>query len=146
MSGIVCAIRGGPGSNPTIKRAISLAKETQLPLYFLYVVNLDFFTHTQSSRTHTVEKELHKMGEFILLTAQAKAERNGVQAEGIVRKGSVGEEIIEVSQEMEVNYVVLGAPRGIHDADHFTQERFHEFIRRIEDTCNAEVLTIDSEE
>ena len=39
MSGIVCAIRGGPDSQPTIRRAISLAKETNLSLYFLYVIN-----------------------------------------------------------------------------------------------------------
>ena len=42
MSGIVCAVRGGPASQPTLQRAITLAKETGLPLFFLYVVNLDF--------------------------------------------------------------------------------------------------------
>jgi nucleotide-binding universal stress UspA family protein len=130
MSGIVCAIRGGPASQPTIERAISLAKDTDLPLFFIYVVNLDFLTHTQSSRTHSIEKDLHHMGEFILLTVQSKAEAEGVLAEGIVRKGSVGEQIISAAKELEANYVVLGTPQGIHDADHFTQDRFYEFIRR----------------
>ena len=70
------------------------------------------------------------MGEFILLTVQSKAEAESVLAEGIVRKGSVGEQIISAAKELEANYVVLGTPQGIHDADHFTQERFYEFIRR----------------
>lgn len=143
MSAIVCAIRGGPDSQPTIERAIELAKETGLPLHFMYVVRLDFFTHTQSSRVHTIEKEMNKLGEFILLAAQAQAEEAGVQAEGIVRKGAVGEEIIAVSKELEANYVVLGTPRGIQEADHFTQERFMEFVRLIEEECNAEVISID---
>ncbi len=34
MPGIVCAIRGGPASKPTIARSIALAKETDLPLFF----------------------------------------------------------------------------------------------------------------
>ena len=37
MPGIVCAIRGGPASRPTIAKSIQLAEETGLTLYFLYV-------------------------------------------------------------------------------------------------------------
>ena len=74
MSGIICAVRGGPDSQVTIDEAISLALEANLPLNFLYVVNLDFLTHTQSSKTHTITDQLTQMGEFILLTAQQKAE------------------------------------------------------------------------
>ncbi|MCB0240075.1 MAG: hypothetical protein KDH08_15830, partial [Anaerolineae bacterium] len=77
MSGIVCAVRGGPASQPTVSRSIALAAETGLPLYFLYVVNLEFLDHTASSRTHTISKEMAEMGEFILMAAQAKAEAQG---------------------------------------------------------------------
>ena len=42
MSGILCAIRGGPASKATIARAIDLAHETGARLVFLYIVNLDF--------------------------------------------------------------------------------------------------------
>jgi hypothetical protein len=34
MSGIISAIRGGPGSQSTVKKAIAFSKETHLPLYF----------------------------------------------------------------------------------------------------------------
>jgi nucleotide-binding universal stress UspA family protein len=140
MSGIVCAIRGGPSSHPTIERAISLAKETKLPLYFIYVINLEFFVHTQTGRVHTAEKQLLKMGEFILLTAQAKAEEEGVVAEGLVRQGIIGEEIITVSNEIEANYVVLGSPKGAQDVDHFTQDHFAEFVQRIKGETMAQVM------
>ena len=76
MPGIVCAIRGGPASQPTIQKAIQLAEKTHQTVYFLYVVNLDFLTLTSTSRVHVVEKELHQMGEFILLTAQTQAAKN----------------------------------------------------------------------
>ncbi len=65
MPGIVCAIRGGPASKPTIARSIALAKETDLPLFFLYVVNLDFLAYTSSSRIHTITQEMEQMGELL---------------------------------------------------------------------------------
>lgn len=49
MPGIVCAIRGGPSSQPTIATSIKLASETGETIHFLYVVNLDFLTHSSSS-------------------------------------------------------------------------------------------------
>jgi nucleotide-binding universal stress UspA family protein len=100
----------------------------------------------QSSRTHTVEKDLHNLGEFILLAAQAEAEEEGVQAEGIVRQGNVGDEIIAVSNELGVNYVVLGSPQGVKDADAFTQDHFSTFVRRVEEDCGAEVVYLMPED
>ena len=69
MSGIVCAIRGGPDSQPTIQTAIEVAKKSDQTIYFLYIVNLDFLTYTSTSRVQVVAQEMHQMGEFILLTA-----------------------------------------------------------------------------
>lgn len=145
MTGIICAIRGGPSSNPTIERAISLAKEEDLALTFIYVVNLDFLTHTTSSRVHTIERELQHMGEFILLNAQAKAEKLDVQAEGIVRRGSLADEIIELSHELEATYVVLGQTKGREEIDTFTHDRFGKFVERIEDEGNVKAILVETE-
>ncbi|MEN8242894.1 MAG: universal stress protein [Chloroflexota bacterium] len=140
MSGIICAVRGGPNSQPTIDKAISLAKEVSLPLYFLYIVNLNFLVHTQSSRVSTISEELSKMGEFILLTAQDKANQMGVAAEGVVRQGDVQEEIILLAQELEANYVILGLPQGQKEADIFVPERIKEFSALIEQESGAKVV------
>ena len=144
MSGIVCAIRGGPASRPTIKKAIHLAKETELPLYFLYVVNLDFLTFTSSSRIHLISKQMHDMGEFILITAQAKAQAKGVQAEGIVRQGNIREEIVALCLETGADYVVLGKPTTQSEEENvFTREHLDEFAQNLSAESGAEIVIAD---
>ena len=140
MSGIVCAIRGGPASHPTIQKAISLAQETGQKIHFLYVVNLDFLGRTSSSRTHTITKELRQMGEFILLTAQVQAQNKGVESEGITREGNVGGEIIRLCQDTMADYVVLGSPKGEHEDNAFTRERMKQFAQTIETASGAKMI------
>jgi len=140
MPGIVCAIRGGPASQPTIARAIALAKETGLPLYFLYVVNLDFLSQTPTSRVHTISQEMHQMGEFILLMAQEASAREGISAEGVVRHGSVAEEVIGLCHELEAGYLVLGKPNVEREDTVFTQKLLHEFVARTEEQTGATVV------
>lgn len=140
MPGIVCAIRGGPHSQPTITRAIALAQEMDLPLYFLYVVNLDFLLRTSSTRIHTISEQMHQMGEFILLTAQASASEQGVSAEGIVRHGDVRQEIVNLCHELVADYLVLGRPRLEHEESVFSQELLHQFVERAEQQTGAKVV------
>jgi nucleotide-binding universal stress UspA family protein len=146
MTGIVCAIRGGPDSQPTIARAITLAQETHLPLFFLYVVNLDFLVHTSSARTHVISEQMHQMGEFILLAAQASASQQGVGAEGVVRHGDVGEEIVNLCHELTADYVVLGRPRLELEESVFSQELWHRFIERAEKQTGARVVLANGDE
>jgi nucleotide-binding universal stress UspA family protein len=145
MPGIVCAIRGGPGSQPTIQKALTLAEETGQKIHFLYVVNLDFLERTASSRTHTISRELRQMGDFILLTAQDQANSLGFTADGIIREGSVGEEIIRLCQEIQADYIVLGSPKDDHEHNAFTRERLDQFARHIEDTSGAQVVLVNED-
>jgi len=140
MSGIICAIRGGVASQPTMERAIQAAIETGLPLYFLYVVNIDFMMHTAQSRVQIITKELRELGEFILLSAQTKAESRGVTAEVALREGSVAKEIIELSHQVGADYVVLGRPRQTHAANVFTHDLLSEFGQRLETETGAKVI------
>jgi nucleotide-binding universal stress UspA family protein len=140
MSGIICAVRGGPASQPTIEKAIDLAKETNLLLRFLYVVNLDFLSHTQISRTSMISDELNQMGEFILLTTQEKAKRQGIDTEAVIRHGNVREEIIELAKEIKADYVVLGLPVGEKEKNVFIMERIKEFGNLIEEASGAKIV------
>lgn len=144
MSGIVCAIRGGPGSQPTIAQAIALAEKTSLPLHFLFVVNLDFMTHTSSSRVHTISRQMDQMGEFILLAAQAAAARQGVSAQGVVRHGNVGEEIIGLCQDIDADYVILGRPQERTEGSVFPQHLLTEFGERVESETRAKVVLTEA--
>jgi len=140
MPGIVCAIRGGPMSQPTIDRSIALAGETGQTIYFLYVVNLDFLTHSSSSKTEHISKEMREMGEFILLDAQEQAQGQGVQAEGVIRDGDVIEQIIDFAQEREPDYIVLGRPESARENNLLSSERLDEVIQRIKEVVDAKVV------
>lgn len=140
MSGVVCAVRGGPHSQSTIRKAIEVARDSNLALHFLYIVNLDFLTYTESSRVRFVTHELEQMGDFILLAAADQAQKAGVEAVTEIRHGSVGEEIVVYSQEIEASYIVLGMPQGIEEQDVFTQERLKELEARIEEESGANVV------
>jgi nucleotide-binding universal stress UspA family protein len=140
MPGIVCAVRGGPASQPTISRAIGLAQETGQLLHFLYVVNLDFLTHTTSSRVHTISEQMSQMGEFILLMAQDAAARQGVKALGLIRHGNVGEEIIKLCHELAADYVVLGKPKVEQEDTVFTHDLLRQFIEQTEEQTGAQVI------
>lgn len=141
MSGIVCAIRGGASSQPTINQAIRTAVETNLPIYFLYVLNLDFLNKGSLSRTHTISEEMQELGEFILLAAEAQAERQGVTAKGIIREGDiVGDEIISLCHELTADYVILGRPLATKAENVFTHEQLDQFGRHIEQETGATVI------
>jgi nucleotide-binding universal stress UspA family protein len=146
MAGIVCAIRGGPSSQPTIDRAIQLAKREDLDIHFLYVVNLDFLAHTNVSRVQTLDKEMHQMGEFILISAQDRAVAKGVRASGVVRKGVIGDEIIGLARDVEANYVILGSPQVETEANVFTRQRLESFSQRISDESGAQVVLVEDQE
>jgi nucleotide-binding universal stress UspA family protein len=146
MSGIVCAIRGGPDSQPTIQKAIEVARETGLPIYFLYVVNLDFLTHTASSRVRIISEEMEELGDFILKSTQAEARDKGAISEGIIRHGNVGKEISSLCHELEADYVVLGKPRGKSEKDIFTHDQLVQYAQQVEDLTGAEVVFSGSDE
>jgi nucleotide-binding universal stress UspA family protein len=143
MSGIVCAVRGGPGSHPTITRALDLAEEKGLAVYFLYVVNLDFLAHTSSGRTKTVKEEMQKLGEFILLRARKQAEERGIQGEGVTREGKVREEIIKLCKERQADYAVLGHQSSDTENNVFSEQQFRQFIQQIQKESPAQVIVTE---
>ncbi len=144
MSGILCAVRGGPASQGPIELGIQLAKETGERLHFLFVVNLDFLKMTETSRTHVLSEEMRGLGEFILLTAQAKADKSGVIAEGSVRQGDVMEEIVTLAKELEVSHIVLGRPRLEDQASVFTPDRLQSFVKFLEEETGSKVMLAES--
>jgi len=146
MSGIVCAIRGGPDSRPTIDKAIELAKEGNLALYFLYIVNIDFLDHTIRSRVQTISQQMQQMGEFILLTARATAKGKGIEAQGIVRHGNVTQEISGLCHEIKADYLVIGRPNFRLEDSLFTETLLADFIKRIEEQTGAKVILPEESE
>jgi len=83
------------------------------------------------------------MGEFILLAAQAESESKGIKAEGIVRRGNIRKEIINLSLETNANYVVLGKPKSkTLEENVFTHEHLDSFGQRIEEESGAKIILV----
>jgi nucleotide-binding universal stress UspA family protein len=144
MSGILCPIRGGPGSKGAIELGIQLAKQTGEQLHFLFVVNLDFLNLTVTSRTQVLSAEMRGMGEFILLTARAKAEDEGVIAGCTVRQGDVMEEIMNLAKEIEASHVILGRPQREEAENIFTVDRLQAFVQRLEEETGSKVMLVET--
>ena len=145
MSGVICAVRGGPRSQPTIQRAILEAKSKYVPLHFLYIINLDFLLHTEISRTNLISKQMQKMGEFILLDALAKASAQNVPAEMVIRHGKVREQIIEQALEIKADMIILGLPGDESDENVFTEQEFQAFCDRLARESGAQVIIAKGE-
>jgi len=110
MGRILCATRGGVGSYQTQDAAVALAKQRGDELLFIYVVDSSFLNQTAAPLVVDVEARLAKMGRFQLTMAQERAAAQGVQAQALVRRGSLRTELAAAARELDVSLIVLGHP------------------------------------
>lgn len=140
MGIILCATRGGQPSSRTEQQAIALAKERGDTVLFLYIVNKQFLDKTAAPIVVDVDDELSDMGEFLLLMARERAEKQGVETETMLRKGNVRAEIKRVAKEVGASTVVLGSPAGKESA--FQIESLKAFAKQIEAETEAEAIIV----
>lgn len=141
MGKILCATRGGEASYRTQDAAIALAREQEDELLFLYVVDTGFLDKTERAvRPDVVAAEMEKMGEFLLLMAQERAQKQDVEASYILRRGRVREELKEAARDEKADQVVLGKPVG--DESIFALEALQAFGVEIEAESGAKVLIL----
>lgn len=135
---ILCATRGGEESTITQNVATQLAKERDETLALLYVADSSFLDKSASALLVDVEKELSKMGEFLMTMAAEKAEREGVRTKTIVRCGNLGELLPQIAREVDASTIILGKPAG--DRSRFNQHEMDRFVERIHAETGAEVI------
>ena len=113
MTLILCPTRGGQSSIPNQQWAISLAKERNAALTFLYISNVRFLERASGPMIVDISDKLDEMGEFLLAMAQDRAAQAGIEAETIVRQGDFQDALTAVIQEIGADTVVIGqAARG----------------------------------
>jgi len=143
MQAILCATRGGLASQVTQKAAIALARSTDLPLVYLFVVNTEFMHRTTDlSHTQDAARELTKLGEFILAVAVERAEVEGVKAEGIVRQGKWQDVLLAVTAEICPRYVVLGSPGLDSLQDPEAARHIQERAAQIRNVCGSDIVIV----
>ncbi len=130
MSKIVCATRGGEGSRAVQMAAIEEAQSSGRSLVFLYITASDSVTQANMTLQTAVSAELSWIGQALLRIAQKRANAAGINAELVIRKGQVREEIVSYLQETDADLMLLGAPRGttLHIIGDDVIERFAQFI------------------
>ncbi len=141
---ILCPTRGGEASYANQDRAISLARERQAQLFFLYVAQVEFLGLTARSKLVDIATELEEMGEFLLAMAQERAEKAGVKAGAIVREGLFHQVLIDVIREYQVTSVVLGSSSG--ETAILTDEYVERLVQDVRGETGVEFIIVSSGE
>jgi len=137
MGKILCATRGGEGSYATQDAAISLAKERDDDLIFLFVVDVSFLNQTAAPLVVDVEARLEKMGHFQLAMAQDRATARGIEAQAVVRRGMLASELVAAVRDLGVSLVVLGRP--MRQTAVFEEDALQAFAASLQDETGVEV-------
>lgn len=112
MGKILCATRGGEGSQRSQESVIALAKKRGDELVFVFVADVSFLNQTAAPLVVDVELRLEQMGHFELARAKERAAAHGVEAQTVVRRGRLRLELAAAAREMDATLIVLGRPLG----------------------------------
>jgi nucleotide-binding universal stress UspA family protein len=112
MSKILCATRGGEGSDKNVEQAIALARDQCDELIFLFVADASFLAQMAAPVVVDVERRLEDMGRFQLARIRKQATARGCETQTMVRRGRFRSELVAAAQELDVSLIVLGQPRG----------------------------------
>lgn len=140
MGRILCATRGGEGSQPTLDGAIALAKERGDSLVFLFVADVSFLNQTAAPLVVDVELRLEHMGRFQLTRARELATSQGVEAQTLVRRGRLRPELVAAAREVGATLIVLGRPTG--QTAVFETETLPAFAAALEAEAGIEVRIV----
>ena len=140
MNRILCAVRGGLDSEKAIAYAVTRAKKERARLVFSYVINLEVYLSSSGDRIESIAGELRRMGEYVLLMAQATAAREGVVADTFVRQGDVLEEILSMSQEMNLEVIVMGKPLIDGNENSFSLDELKAFTMKMKTDYGVDII------
>ena len=110
MPTILSPTRGGESSVLNQDRAITLAKERNAELIFLYVSDVQFDNELPQETLANVAAELEDLGQFILTMAKERAAQEELKAETLVLSGNFRQVLDKVIKENNVDTLILGSP------------------------------------
>lgn len=145
MGTIVCATRGGEAGRRTQERAIALAKERGADLIFLCVNELDPAGDYNEALAAALEKEQQWLDRALLATAQARAQKQGVDAGAVCLTGPVMETIQSYLGRVGASTLVLGQPKVDSALAAFQPTRVHSFAEEVRLGTDVEVIVVTPE-
>jgi nucleotide-binding universal stress UspA family protein len=142
MGPIVCATRGGEAGRRTQEWAIALAKEQGAELIFLCVFDPDFVGPSNERLHEAVVQEQQWLGRALLGIAQARAEKEGVEADAQVCSGPILETIEGFLRQVDAAALVIGEPKMDSALAAFDRGRVHVFAERVRQDTGVDVIVV----
>ena len=142
MGPIVCATRGGEAGRRTQERAIALAKERGAELTFLCVFDPNFVGQLNGPLAGAVEREQQWLGRALLGTAQARAQKEGVDAEAVVLSGPVLETIETYLAQINASALVIGEPKIDSALAAFRPGKVQHFAEQVVQDTEVDVIVV----
>ena len=140
---IVCAVRGGPESRETVKRAIDVAIESGAKLTFFHVMDAEFLGYATHGTLRVVYRELRAMGKFVMLILCDRARARGVaDVDYILREGNVRVQLRELAIETGAEVLVMGRPTRSSSKNLFKAQELDAFSAELGQTGNLEVIQV----
>ena len=146
MGPIVCATRGGEAGRRTQERAIALAKERGAELVFLCVFDPSLAGQLNDALGAAVEMEQQWLGQALLGTAQARAQKEAVGTNAVVLIGPVLETIEGFLRQVDASALIIGEPKTSSALAAFHPGKVHHFAERVRQNTGVDVLVVSPEE
>ena len=124
--------------------AIEQARELDVPLVFLFIVDPYSLDGMDGSLETAVSRELGWMGQTLLQIAKRRAQEAGLEAECTLQHGKVRDEIGRFLQANQASRLILGAPRG-STANVFGDDAVEKFAAAIEAETGVTVQIVHPE-
>lgn len=140
MGPIVCATRGGKACRCTQERAIYLAKQRDAKLTFLFVADPSFAGSLVKPLESALTDELSRLGRSLLFIAQARARKQGIEADIVIRHGGVQQSIQDYVRQVDASVLVIGAPQTSPVPQTFDQEELNRFADEMHQATGVEVV------
>jgi nucleotide-binding universal stress UspA family protein len=137
MGKILCATRGGEGSDRAVDEAIALCKARDDELAFMFVADVSFLAQMAAPMVVDVERRVEDMGRFQLARIQKHAAAQGITSQTIVRRGRFRAQLAAAAQELGATLIVLGRPHGPTSV--FEEETLIAFASGLQDETGIEV-------
>jgi nucleotide-binding universal stress UspA family protein len=141
---ILCAVRGGPESRETVKRAIALALESGAKLTFFHVMDAEFLGYATHGTLRVVYHELRKMGEFVMLILCDRARARGVaNVDYLLHEGNVRTQLRKMAVETGAEVMVIGRPTRSATRNVFKAAGFDAFVAEMQEEGHLRVIQVE---
>lgn len=141
---VVCAVRGGPESGETVKRASAMALESGATLTFFHVMDAEFVGHATHAALRVVYHELQEMGKFVMLILCDRARARGVaHVDYILCEGNVLTQLRKLAADTPADVLVIGRPTKSSTKNLFKIEQMDAFVAEPAKAGRLRVISVD---